>query len=594
MKKLYFLLIALSFLSTTKAQIVTIPNANFKAKLLAASATNQTAKNFSDVYFKVDANSDGQIQISEALLVKQLNIGSTGISSLVGIASFTNIQILNCQSNPFTSLDVSSLINLQSLNCDQSSNLSSLNVSGLTNLQTLECTNSKLQSLDASGLTNLKALYCGFNQLTTMNVSGLTNLQDLICEGNQLSSLDLTGLINLVTIRSQVNSLTSINLNGLANLEVIDVLQNNLFILDLTGLSKLKYLECDFNQLTSLDLSGLNNLLGLNISGNKISNIDVSQLTKLEYLYCYYTDLTSVDLTGLNSLLNLDISGNKISDIDVSQLKKLEFLNCYDMQLTSLDLRGLNSLRLLNCENNLSLSCITVTDPAAAAANNWLKDATASYSTNCISLYTAIPDTNFENALFTLGIDTVDGDHQVLTSAISGVSSLDVSSKSIANLTGIAAFTNLQSLNCTGNQLTSINVTGLTNLQQFYCSANSLTSLDVRGLTTLSNFECTGNPSLTCILVDDIAAATTASTTIDPSQSPNTFWAKDATANYSYCDCSLTTTWNGTVWSNGSPTTGNYAAIIAGNYNEPANINACTLTVNNMLSLRFRLVIKLL
>lgn len=40
------------------------------------------------------------------------------------------------------------------------------------------------------------------------------------------------------------------------------------------------------------------------------------------------------------------------------------------------------------------------------------------------------------------------------------------------------------------------------------------------------------------------------------------------------------TTWNGSSWSNGAPTSAK-AAIIAGNYNASANINACTLTVNN-------------
>ena len=40
------------------------------------------------------------------------------------------------------------------------------------------------------------------------------------------------------------------------------------------------------------------------------------------------------------------------------------------------------------------------------------------------------------------------------------------------------------------------------------------------------------------------------------------------------------TTWNGTAWSNGNPTS-TKAAIITGNYNQSANIDACTLTVNN-------------
>ncbi len=40
------------------------------------------------------------------------------------------------------------------------------------------------------------------------------------------------------------------------------------------------------------------------------------------------------------------------------------------------------------------------------------------------------------------------------------------------------------------------------------------------------------------------------------------------------------TTWNGTTWSNGTPTSVT-TAIIAGNYSVAANLNACSLTVNN-------------
>ncbi|MGK4568082.1 hypothetical protein [Flavobacterium sp. 3HN19-14] len=44
--------------------------------------------------------------------------------------------------------------------------------------------------------------------------------------------------------------------------------------------------------------------------------------------------------------------------------------------------------------------------------------------------------------------------------------------------------------------------------------------------------------------------------------------------------CTLTTTWNGAAWNNGTPSA-TKAAIIAGNYNATADLIACTLTVNN-------------
>ena len=79
--------------------------------------------------------------------------------------------------------------------------------------------------------------------------------------------------------------------------------------------------------------------------------------------------------------------------------------------------------------------------------------------------YTAIPDTNFENYLYTQGMDNINGDHQVLTVNIAGVTSLNVSSKNISDLTGIQAFSALRNLYCNYNSLTSLEVTALSNLQ---------------------------------------------------------------------------------------------------------------------------------
>jgi Leucine-rich repeat (LRR) protein len=69
---------------------------------------------------------------------------------------------------------------------------------------------------------------------------------------------------------------------------------------------------------------------------------------------------------------------------------------------------------------------------------------------------------------------------------------------SIANLTGIESFTNLEFLACGDNQLTSLNVSGLSNLRFLSCNQNGLTSLNVSGLTNLQTLYCFNNqlPSL--------------------------------------------------------------------------------------------------
>ena len=104
--------------------------------------------------------------------------------------------------------------------------------------------------------------------------------------------------------------------------------------------------------------------------------------------------------------------------------------------------------------------------------------------------YTAIPDSNFEHALFSLGIDTVDSDHQVLTSAISGVTTLDVSNKSISDLAGIEGFISLNSLSCSNNTLTSLNVNASTALTYLNCSYNQLTNLNINGCNSLQTLYC--------------------------------------------------------------------------------------------------------
>ena len=150
-------------------------------------------------------------------------LGLQAISDLTGIQFFTNLEILYCDYNVLTSLDVSGLTNLEYLHFSNNF-LTSIDVSGLTNLQTLICRFNQLTSLDVSGLNNLKYLDCGYNQLTSLDVSDLTNLEYLYCINNFLTSLDLTELNNLNSDsfygNSQTQTLTLTGANDNYNLNI--------------------------------------------------------------------------------------------------------------------------------------------------------------------------------------------------------------------------------------------------------------------------------------------------------------------------------------------------------------------------------------
>ena len=78
-----------------KAQIVNIPDANFKNALL----------NHDPV---IDTNNDGEISVAEAQgFTGEMEVDNKNISDLTGIEAFVNLKDLNCFDNQLTSLDIS-------------------------------------------------------------------------------------------------------------------------------------------------------------------------------------------------------------------------------------------------------------------------------------------------------------------------------------------------------------------------------------------------------------------------------------------------------------------------------------------------------
>lgn len=123
-------------------------------------------------------------------------------------------------------------------------------------------------------------------------------------------------------------------------------------------------------------------------------------------------------------------------------------------------------------------------------------------------------------AILPEGMGTPNGDGSVTLSeldliALEEIESLTLSAKGLKNLSGIEVYSNLKSLNCSGNKsltkidvrkltkletlycdrcaLTELNVTGLSNLWRLTCDQNQLTSLDLTGLSSLSQLNCVKN-----------------------------------------------------------------------------------------------------
>ena len=76
---------------------------------------------------------------------------------------------------------------------------------------------------------------------------------------------------------------------------------------------------------------------------------------------------------------------------------------------------------------------------------------------------------------------------------MNGGTFLFLRNKNITSLAGIEYFTDLETLDCMDNQLTTLDVTKLTSLKVLVCNDNQLTTLDVTKLTNLTTLICAGN-----------------------------------------------------------------------------------------------------
>jgi len=395
MKKLNCFFFTLLFVNFLNAQIINIPDANFKTKLLQANSSNEIAKDEEGNNITIDTNGDGEIQAIEALPVFWLNINGGGIythsiNDLTGLEAFTNLTYLDVGGNThLTSIDASYLTNLTELKVRSSSSLETINVLGLVNLEHFECTTSNyLTALDLTGLTHLTYLDCSGNRLEELDLSdsNLVNLAYLDCSYNGfLISLNLEGLSNLTTLYcnsvnndNMVSSLQAVNLSGLTNLSELYLrghnfseldfsnfglinlshlecsYNDNLTSLNLNGLSNLTYLDCSWNDLATLDLSGLTNLTDLDISYNSFVSFDIpDELVNLSHIMSYHNDyLETLNVSNLISLNTLECNYNNLSSLILSGANNLENLYCRESNLTSLDLSGLSNLKQLTVSGN--------------------------------------------------------------------------------------------------------------------------------------------------------------------------------------------------------------------------------------------------
>ncbi|MBP2615653.1 T9SS type A sorting domain-containing protein [Chryseobacterium jejuense] len=319
MKKLYLIIFVMIF-TVFRAQIVNIPDPNFKAKLLAADVTNSIASTDSgNLNMKIDVNNNGEIEVSEALAVGRLRLYGGDISDLTGIAAFANLAVLDIAGNTLTSLDLSSNIELSDLSIQGIIPLSTLNLTNCSHIRRFSCDNTAITSLDLQNKVDLKYLYISNAPLTNINITGSTNIIELSIENTKLTSFDGSNLSDVFVFYVRNNPLlSSINFAN-SNIQIIDVSKNNLSTLNIQNQSKLRVVYCENNHLSSLSFPGC---------------------PDMRMIYCGYNMLTSFNPSIYPLLSTLNCNNNSIQSLDFSLNSELNTINCNSNNLSFLNLKN--------------------------------------------------------------------------------------------------------------------------------------------------------------------------------------------------------------------------------------------------------------
>ncbi len=210
--KHFYLLMSVLFCGVLHAQIVNFTDPNFKAKLLQANETNSIALNSNEFPITIDTNNNGEIEISEALAVKSINVSDSGITDLGGISSFANLKWLRCSNNVLTEILIDDSITIEVLLASHNS----------------------IHTISVNFGQSLEGIDLSYNDLTSFALDNCINWETLNLSHNQLSSLVFDN-VSIAYLNVSHNSLSDIQFNGnFSLLSSADFTHNQFTLLDLS------------------------------------------------------------------------------------------------------------------------------------------------------------------------------------------------------------------------------------------------------------------------------------------------------------------------------------------------------------------------
>ena len=447
-----------------------------------------------------DYDKDGYLSVEECGTLTIANVLSPDLTNLEGIRYFYALTILDFSlTRPhLTSLDVSGMPALTTLNCNSTS-LTNLDVSGCTALTSLDCSSNDLTTLDVSRCTALTSLDCRYTSLTNLDVSGCTALTTLDCSGNDLTTLDVSRCTALTSLDCADNDLTT--------------------TLDVSGCTALGILDCSGNDLTALDVSGCTALVILDCFGNDLTtlNMNENECTALRRLDCSNNQLTTLNsyhliLNGAYDMWSYPIISPQYASIQLNDsnlflfdkfiqnqggsIENVTFLNDELSPTKPIPLALYDTVSYLYSVaisvDRSSLSLPNINDTIEMEVHLTASDFNDYVVTEIND--THFPDFNFRSFL----LNNIDANHNRKLDFSEAynpekTNHLSIANQGIKDLTGIAYFPGIGRLDCSGNDITKLDLSGLRYLTALDCSKNpNLSVLEINDNKQLEELNCSG------------------------------------------------------------------------------------------------------
>jgi uncharacterized protein (TIGR02145 family) len=270
------------------------------------------------------------------------------------------------------------------------------------------------------------------------------------------------------------------------------------FIEEITGEQKSNSVENLEGSLISTftEQFDLNDFLGYNLTERpgKMSVYEIlsSQMelaiknNELDFEFEYIGSVDLNDWDGLSLLIGKEESlenKKEYSQENISQSGNINFLYCGGTYVYSVSNPGDGDDNESNLDDDLDK---ILRDLGYEEEDTNEQDAESSNI--------QVPDANFKNYLISNKEINPNGNKEILLSeAAAFTGDIDCSGLNIADLTGIEAFTALDTLKCDNNKLSSLDLSSNTALTYLHCGNNKLSSLDVSASTGLIYLFCESN-----------------------------------------------------------------------------------------------------